>query len=45
MDILKQYLETAAGVIGERTPGEERYDRFFGQTVSSEVLALGLSRE
>jgi phage shock protein A len=27
MDILKQYLERAAEIIGERTSDEERYDR------------------
>jgi len=27
MDDLKQYLQRAAEIIGERTPGEERYDR------------------
>lgn len=27
MDILKQQLELAAEVIGERTPNEEKYDR------------------
>ena len=27
MDILKQYLERAAEIIGDRTPGEEKYDR------------------
>jgi hypothetical protein len=27
MDIMKQYLERAAEIIGDRTPGEERYDR------------------
>ena len=27
MDILKQYLEMAAEIIGYRTPGEEKYDR------------------
>ena len=27
MDILKQYLEQAAEIIGERTPEEEKYDR------------------
>jgi hypothetical protein len=27
MDIVKQYLERAAEIIGDRTPGEERYDR------------------
>jgi hypothetical protein len=27
MDILKQYLESAAEIIGDRTPDEERYDR------------------
>ena len=27
MDLLKQYLERAAEIIGERTPDEERYDR------------------
>jgi hypothetical protein len=27
MDVLKQYLERAAEIIGERTPDEERYDR------------------
>tara|TARA_R110002167_G_scaffold195709_3_gene398471 strand:+ start:23 stop:277 length:255 start_codon:yes stop_codon:yes gene_type:complete len=27
MDPLKQYLERATEIIGERTPGEERYDR------------------
>jgi len=27
MDMLEQYLATAAEVIGERTPDEERYDR------------------
>ena len=27
MDILKQYLESAAEIIGDRSPDEERYDR------------------
>lgn len=27
MDLLKQHLELAAEVIGERTPDEEKYDR------------------
>ena len=27
MDILEQYLQTAAEIIGDRTLGEERYDR------------------
>ena len=27
MDLLKQHLEPAAEVIGERTPDEEKYDR------------------
>ena len=27
MDLLKQHLELAGEVIGERTPDEERYDR------------------
>lgn len=27
MDFLKRYLERAAEIIGDRTPGEERYDR------------------
>ena len=27
MDFLKQYLERAAAIIGERTPAEEDYDR------------------
>ena len=27
MDILKQYLERANEIIGERTPDEEKYDR------------------
>jgi hypothetical protein len=27
MDIVKQYLERAAEIIGDRTPDEERYDR------------------
>lgn len=27
MDLLKQYLEQAAEITGERTPGEEKYDR------------------
>lgn len=27
MDILRQHLERAAEIIGDRTPGEVRYDR------------------
>ena len=27
MDILKQYIERSNEIIGERTPGEEKYDR------------------
>ena len=27
MDLVKLYLDRAAEIIGERTPGEERYDR------------------
>lgn len=27
MDILRYHLERAAEIIGERTPGEEKYDR------------------
>jgi hypothetical protein len=27
MDILKQYLSRADEIIGERTPGEQKYDR------------------
>lgn len=27
MDIITQYLETAAEIIGDRTPAEEQYDR------------------
>jgi hypothetical protein len=27
MDILKQYLERSAEIVGERTPEEEKYDR------------------
>ena len=27
MDIVKQYLERAAEIIGDRTPDEEKYDR------------------
>ncbi len=27
MDILKRYLERANEIIGERTPGEQKYDR------------------
>jgi hypothetical protein len=27
MDFLEQYLERAAEITGERTPGEEKYDR------------------
>lgn len=27
MDILKQYIERANEIIGERTPSEEKYDR------------------
>jgi hypothetical protein len=27
MNLVKQYLERAAEIIGERTPDEERYDR------------------
>ena len=27
MDLIQQYLENAAEIIGERTPGEEKYDR------------------
>jgi hypothetical protein len=27
MDIVKQYLERATAIIGDRTPDEERYDR------------------
>ncbi len=27
MELVKQYLERAADIIGERTPDEERYDR------------------
>jgi hypothetical protein len=27
MDLIQQYLERAAEIIGDRTPGEEKYDR------------------
>ena len=43
MDLLKQHLELAAEVIGERTPDEEKYDREVirwmrrGKTISKAV--------